>query len=126
MVHIFPLAVAVVVAVGIIVIGLFYLFSPERIMGGFGLRPPAPGADTRAWLRLKGIRDVASGLIVLALMLGADRRPLGIVLLGFALIPFGDMSIVLGSGGSRSTAFLVHGATCAVMVIAGLMLIHSI
>jgi hypothetical protein len=29
------------------------------------LKPPASDVDTRAWLRLKGIRDVASGLEML-------------------------------------------------------------
>lgn len=72
-----PLIVAALLAVGIIVIiviGCFYLVSPERISGTFGLKPPAPDADTRAWLRPKGIRDVAAGLVVLAMMLTADRR----------------------------------------------------
>ena len=93
-------------AVAIIVIGCFYLVSPERISGSFGLKPPASDADTRAWLRLKGIRDVASGLVVLTMMLTADRRSVGIALLVEAIIPFGDMSIILGSGGSKSTSVL--------------------
>ena len=63
-----PLSVAALIAVGIIVIGCFYLVSPERISGSFGLKPPASDADTRAWLRPKGIRDVASGLVVLPLL----------------------------------------------------------
>ena len=61
-----PLSMAALIAVGIIVIGGFYLVSPERIAGSFGLKPPASDADTRAWLRPKGIRDVAAGLVVLA------------------------------------------------------------
>ncbi|MGC2618561.1 MAG: DUF4267 domain-containing protein [Acidobacteriaceae bacterium] len=122
----FPLALAVLISVGIIVIGGFYLASPERILGGFGLKPPSPDADTRAWLRLKGIRDIASGLTVLTLMVATDSRTVGIVLLVFAIIPFGDMSNVLGSGGRKMTAFCVHGVTCAVMVFAGLLLIHAI
>jgi Domain of unknown function (DUF4267) len=121
-----PLILAVLVAVAIIVIGCFYLASPERISGTFGLKPPASDADTRAWLRPKGIRDVAAGLLVLTMMLTADKRMVGIALLVFAIIPFGDMSIILGSGGSRSTAFSVHGVTCAVMIVAGLLLIHAI
>jgi hypothetical protein len=120
-----PLALAVLVAAGILVIGCFYLVSPERILGGFGLRPPAPDADTRAWLRLKGIRDIASGLAVLTLMLTTNSRTVGIVLLVFALIPFGDMSNILLSGGRKATAFSVHGVTCAVMLFAGLLLIHA-
>jgi len=121
-----PLIFAALVAVGIIVIGCFYIASPERVSGSFGLKPPAPDADTRAWLRLKGIRDVASGLVVLTMMLAADSRSVGIVLLVLAIIPFGDMSNILGSHGSKSTAFSVHGVTCAVMLVVGLLLIHSI
>jgi len=121
-----PLVLAALIAAGIIVIGCFYLGSPERMTGSFGLKPPAPDADTRAWLRLKGIRDVATGLILLAMMLTADWRLVGIVLLVEAVIPLGDMSIILGSGGSKSKAFSIHGVTCAVMLIAGLLLIHAI
>jgi hypothetical protein len=119
-----PLSLAVLVSVGIIVIGGLYILSPERILGGFGLKPPAPDADTRAWLRLKGIRDVASGLAVLTLLLTTNSRTVGIVLLVFAIIPFGDMANVLMSGGRKATAFSVHGVTCAVMLVAGLLLTH--
>ena len=120
------LILAALPAVGIIVIGCFYLASPERISGSFGLKPPAPDADTRAWLRLKGIRDVASGLVVLAMMLAADTRLVGTVLLVEAIIPFGDMSIILGSGGSKSRAYSIHGITCAVMLVTGLLLMHAV
>jgi len=121
-----PLSLAVLVAVGIFVIGCLYLTSPQRILRGFGLKPPARDPDTLAWLRLKGIRDVASGLAVLTLMLASDCRTVGIILLVFAIIPFGDMSTILLSGGRRATAFSVHGLTCAVMLFAGLLLIHAI
>jgi len=121
-----PLSLAVLVSVGIIVIGCFYLVSPERVLGSFGLKPPASDADTRAWLRPKGIRDVASGLALLTLMLITDSWTVGTVLLVFAIIPFGDMSNILVSGGRKATAFSVHGVTCAVMLFAGLLLIHAI
>ena len=69
-----PLSVAALIAVSIIVIGGFYLVSPRRISGSFGLKAPASDADTRAWLRLKGVRDIASGLVVLAMMLTTETR----------------------------------------------------
>ena len=119
-----PFYLAGLLAVAIVVIGCFYVFSPERMTGSFGLRPPAPDADTRAWLRLKGIRDIASGFVVLTLMLNTDTRTVGIALLVLAITPLGDMSNVLASGGSKSTAFSVHGVTCAVMLVVGLFLIH--
>ncbi len=117
-----PLSLAVLVSVGIIVIRCLYLASPQRILEGFGLRPPAPDPDTRAWLRLKGIPDVASGLVVITQMLTTDSRTVGIVLLVLATIPFGDMSDIVVSGGRKATAFSVHGVTCAVMLFAGLLL----
>jgi hypothetical protein len=120
-----PLALAILVSVAIIVIGCFYLASPERILGGFGLKPPAHDADTRAWLRLKGTRDIASGLAVLTLMLTTNNRTVGIVLLVLAIIPCGDMSTILMSGGRKASAFFVHGLTCAVMLFAGLLLIRA-
>jgi len=121
-----PSYLAAVLAVAIIVIGCFYVISPERMTRSFGLKLPAPDADTRAWLRLKGIRDIVSGLVVLTLMVTTDTRTVGIALLVLAITPLGDMSNVLWSGGSKSTAFSVHGVTCAVMLVVGLFLIHVI
>ncbi len=119
-----PLSLSVLVSLGIVAIGLLYIAVPKKILAGFGLKPPALDVDTLAWLRLKGIRDVVSGVAVLTLMLTTNGRTVGIILLVLALIPFGDMSNVLASGGSRATAFSVHGLTCAVMVLTGLLLVH--
>src|ERR1700735_5581142 len=119
-----PFTLSILISVAIIVIGCFYLLSPQRILGGFGLKPPAPDSDTRAWLRLKGIRDIASGLVVLTMMLTMGTRSVGIVLLVLAITPLGDMSVILGSGGSKFKAFSMHGATCAAMLVVGLLLIH--
>ena len=126
MLNAIPFDVAALIAVAVLIIGCFYLVSPERILGSFGLKPPASDADTRSWLRLKGIRDVGSGLVVLTMMLTADKRSLGTALIAFAIIPLGDMLIVLRSGGSKSAAFSIHAATCAVMLVIGLFLIHAI
>jgi len=121
-----PLSVAVLVSVAIMVIGCFYIAAPERVLGSFGLKPPAADPNTLAWLHLKGIRDVAAGLAVLTLMLTTTSRTVGIILLVLAIIPFGDMSNILVSGGRKVTAFSVHGVTCAVMLFAGLLLIHAL
>ena len=120
------LSLAALMAVAIIAIGCFYLLSPERMTGSFGLRPPAADAGTRAWLRLKGVRDIASGLVVLTMLVTMGARPVGIALLVLAITPFGDMSVILGSGGSRSKAFSIHGVTCAAMLVVGLLSIRAI
>ena len=121
-----PLSLAALVSFGIILIGCLYIFAPQRAMGSFGLKPPATDADTLAWLRLKGIRDIAAGLAVLTLMAATDSRTVGLIILVFAAIPFGDMSNVLLSRGSKATAFSVHALTCAVMVVTGLWLLRVI
>jgi Domain of unknown function (DUF4267) len=121
-----PLYLAALMAAAILVIGCVYVIAPERMIGSFGLKPPAPDPDTRAWLRLKGIRDITSGLLVFTLMLTTDKYTVGIALLVLALTPLSDMSNVLASGGSKSTAFSVHGVTCVVMLVVGLFLIHVI
>jgi hypothetical protein len=121
-----PLALTVLVALAIMVIGCFYMAAPARLVDSFGLKLPAKDADTYAWLRLKGIRDFASGVAVLTLMATTDHRTVGILLLVLAFIPFGDMSNILISGGRKVTALSVHGVTCLVMIFAGLLLINVI
>ena len=125
MLHVITLYITALIVLAITFIGCFYLIAPERISGSFGLKPPASDLDTRAWLRLKGVRDLASGMVVLTLLLVAGRHPAGLALLAFALIPLGDMSIVLASGGSKSAAFSIHGLTCATMLVVGFLLFHG-
>ena len=121
----FPFYVAAFIAVAVLIIGCSYLVAPEKAVGSFGLKLPALDPDTRAWLRLKGIRDVTLGLLVLTLMATAEKRVVGITLLVSAIVPFGDMSIILASGGSKMKAFSIHGVTCAVILIVGLLLLHA-
>ena len=121
-----PLYLEARLAVSVIILGCFYLVSPARMTGSFGLKLPASDDHTRAWLRLKGVRDVVSGLVVLAMMLTADRRLVGIALLVEAIVPLGDMSIILASGGSKAKALSIHGVTCAVMLVVSVLLIHAI
>ena len=64
-----------------------------------------------------------TGQPIAIFMFFASAFPAVLVL---AVIPFGDMSIILGSGGSKSKAFSIHAVTCAVLLVVGLLLIHAI
>lgn len=114
----FSMGVALSVALGIISIGLMYLTNPRAATRSFGLPLPEAGANVAWWLRLKGVRDVVSGLVVLAVMVWGGPRVLGIALLVEALIPAGDMSLVLAARGTIARALGIHGLT-AVLMIAG-------
>ena len=43
----------------------------------------------------------------------------GIILIVEAMIPFGDMSMLLTANGSTKTAFGIHGFTALLMMLAG-------
>ncbi len=114
----FSTAVAVVGALAIMAIGLMYLTVPIRMSRSFGLPLPGDNPNIPWWLRLKGTRDVVSGLVLLAVLAWGEPRILGYVMLILALTPLGDMTTVLSAKGSVRTALLVHGLT-AMTLIAG-------
>ena len=121
--HWFSMGVALLAAVGIIWIGTGYVSDPRTMAPSFGLPLPEEGANIAWWLRLKGIRDVASGLLILAFMAWDGHRALGIALLVESIIPIGDMSSILAANGSTRTAFGVHGVTAVLMVLGAIPLI---
>ena len=121
--HLFSIGVAIVVSVAIIVIGGMYLLSPRTATRSFGLPLPEEGANVAWWLRLKGSRDIVSGLVVLAVLVWGGPRLLGIVLLVEALIPLGDMTLVLAARGSTTRALGIHLITAAVMIAGALPLL---
>ena len=124
--HGFSVGIALLAAFAIISIGVMYLARPRQMTLSFGLPLPEEGPNVAWWLRLKGTRDVVSGLVMLALVAWGSPYLLGIVLLVEALIPLGDMSIVLVGKGSAARAFGIHGVTAALMVAAAVPLITGV
>ena len=120
--HWLALGLALLLALAIIVIGIGYLARPAIATRGFGLPLPEPGANIAWWLRLKGVRDIASGLIVLAFLACGWPRAIGIVLLAETIIPVGDMLLVLAAKGSARSAFGIHGVTALLMILAAIPL----
>jgi hypothetical protein len=107
------------IAAGIIVVGARFIVAPRVAAAGYGVRadPDQP------YLRVKGVRDIASGLFVIILLAAGATHLLGWVMLVATIIPLADTAIVLGDGGSRSTAFGVHGLTAAVMLVTSALLL---
>ncbi|MGW2156898.1 DUF4267 domain-containing protein [Nonomuraea sp. NPDC001699] len=105
-------------------VGVSYLLAPQSMAPNFGL-PSWPHGEGAGFLAVKGVRDLASGLVILAVLMTGNRRVLGWVMLAAALTPIGDMFIVLLSGGDPATAFGVHGATAAAVVLAGGLLLSG-
>ena len=114
--HWLSTGLALLLALAIIAIGTQYLVRPRTATRSFGLPLPENGANIVWWLRLKGVRDIASGLAVLAFMVWGTPFGVGIILLAEAFVPVGDMLVILGAKGSAKSAFGMHGATAVVMV----------
>ena len=107
-------------------IGVMYLLRPRVMTHNFGLPLPEEGPNTVWWLRLKGTRDIVSGLVVLALLAWGNPFLLGAILLIEALIPAGDMTLVLLAKGSTKAAFGAHGLTAALMAAAAIPLLLGV
>jgi hypothetical protein len=114
-------------SLGIIAVDLMSLANPRFAPHSFGLPLPEAAMNVEWWwLRLKGVRDVASGLVMLASMVPGAPRLLGIVLLIKAMIPPGDMAPILAAHGSTGRALGIHGTRALPMLAAAIPLIAGV
>lgn len=114
--------IALLSGVAITVIGLLYLIRPRMIAATFGLTS-LPATDATPWLRLKGVRDLATGMVAGVLLLTAPAHVIGWALLAFVVIPIGDATTVIASQGKVSAAWGIHGSTALVMIVGSFLLL---
>lgn len=111
------------IAAAIVFIGARFVVAPRVAAAGYGVEPDLEQPSVRAYLSVKGVRDIASGIFVFVLMAAGATHLLAWVILAATIIPLADTAIVLKNGGSKTTAFGIHGATAAVMLVtSGLLL----
>jgi Domain of unknown function (DUF4267) len=113
------------IAAGIILIGARFLVAPRVAAAGYGVQPDLGPRSVGAYLSVKGVRDIASGLFIFILMAAGATHLLGWVILAATIIPIADAIIVLGHGGPKSIAWGVHGLTAVVMLITSALLLIS-
>jgi hypothetical protein len=111
-------------AAGIIFIGARFLVAP-RVAAGYGVPADLNQPSADAYLSVKGVRDIATGLFVVILLIAGATQLAGWAMLAATIVPVADATIVLRNGGSKSTAWSVHGATAAVMLITSALLLIS-
>ena len=114
-----------ILAAAIIFLGARFLVAPRVAAAGYGVLADVDQPGTRAYLSVKGLRDIASGLFVIVAMIAGATHILGWIILAATIIPLGDATIVLRSGGPKSIAYGVHGATAAVMLVTTALLLLS-
>jgi len=123
MVTIVATVLAGLIGAGIIFVGALELRAPRTAVG-FGI-PDTPTEDHtfQAWLSVKAVRDIASGVFIFIVMVAAPPQVLGWFMLAATGIPAGDALIVLRSKGPRAAVYGVHGATAAVMLVISVLLL---
>ena len=104
------------VGAGMIAIGARFLVAPRAAAAGYGITTAHDGAASDPYLAAKGVRDIASGVVVFVLLAAGKPHVLGRYLAAASIIPIGDAIIVLRGNGAKATAYGVHDTTAAVML----------
>jgi Domain of unknown function (DUF4267) len=114
----------VLVAAGIIFIGVRFIVSP--LVGATGFGVPAAERQTLAYLWAKGTRDIVYGLLLIVfLWLKVSRRVLAAFMFVASLVPIGDMLNVYASvGASNLAALMIHGGTALFMIMLATFLLR--
>ena len=110
---------------GIIAIGARFLVAPRAAAAGYGINTEQGGPASDPYLAAKGVRDIASGVVVFVLLAAGKPRALGRYLAATSIIPVGDAIIVLRGDGPKATAYGVHGTTAAVMLATAALLLRG-
>ena len=118
-------SLAGLIGAAIIFIGARFILAPRVAAAGYGVQPDLSQRSAGAYLSVKGVRDIASGLFIVILMAAGATHLLGWVILAATIIPVADAIIVLRNGGPKSIAWGVHGVTAAVMLVTSALLLIS-
>ena len=109
------------IALGIIFVGICFIADPAAGANGFGI-PFSSNSDI-AFGRIKGIRDIFSGLVLLPLLFLKMARATAWVFTSAIIIPASDCLTVLATNGpSDLQHLLIHGLTAVYMMIASFLL----
>lgn len=108
------------IPLAIIGIGINFILNPVGASAGYGIPMHDPAAFPFMWI--KGIRDIFSGIVILAFLLAKDRRTTAILYTLAILIPVGDGFVILGHSGFAPPIFIHWGTALYMMVVAAFLL----
>lgn len=90
----------------LVFIGARFLLMPYVAELAFGIQTPT--GNDYSFHYIKGIRDMAVGLAILAMLLTRTQRGLGILLLTITIVPVTDFLIVLSAPGHLTASLYPH------------------
>lgn len=120
----FTTVLTVLLAVFPLTFGTQFLLAGHTAAPSFGI-VEWPTGLAAGYFGVKGIRDIALGLNLLALFAMGQRRATGVLMAISAIVPVTDMIMVLSHGGTAATALGIHGLTAAVMLVDAFLLLRE-
>ena len=108
-------------ALGISLVGLLAILAPATGSIMFGV--PASTTEALPWIRLAGVRDIALGLVLFAMMALNEGRTAGILILLIIVVPVTDVATVFMRSGF-CYQILIHGSSILYMLFLGVMLLR--
>jgi len=111
-------------ALGIIFVGVKFLIVPSLGATDFGIS--LADAHDVAFGRIKGIRDIFSGIVLLPLLWMRMRYAAAWVFTTAIIVPVTDGMIVLATNGAGDVQhLLIHWGTAFVMIITSVLLFRG-
>jgi hypothetical protein len=108
------------VPIGIIAVGINFILNPVGASTAFGIPIHDPAAFPFMWT--KGIRDIFSGLVILAFLLRGDRHTTGILYAIAIFIPLSDGLVILKHLGFAAPIFIHWGTALYMIIVAACLL----
>ena len=109
-----------VIPVAIIGLGINFILDPVGASTRFGIPIHDPAAFPFMWT--KGIRDIFSGVVVLAFLLRGDRRTTATIFAISIFVPFCDGLIILKHLGFAPPIYIHWGTALYMMIVAEFLL----
>jgi hypothetical protein len=116
-------AIAFLLGLGMIFLGVRFFLSPEAATAGYGIHFNVEGDYSFHYI--KGIRDIFSGLLICAFVLMNERRALGLTLLAGTIIPVTDMLIVLSKSYNGTLQAMPHIIAIMICAVFGIILLAT-
>ena len=116
--HTIAFWICLLTGLGLIFIGARFFLVPVVAEHAFGIQVNTDG--NYSFHYIKGVRDLFSGLVLVALLLARQYRALGILLLCAVIIPATDMSIVASQSSFQTTALFPHLSAVIIVILLGI------
>ena len=102
----------------LIFIGLRFFISPVQAEAAFGIHTGITG--NFGFHYIKGVRDLATGLLTLALLFNKEYRSLGWLMMCMSIIPVNDFLLVLNTPLHPAGAIYPHLIAILICLTVGL------